>query len=70
MSFEPPQIGTLAVTSGLERSVYPPDLPVGLVEAVKTDESSLTNVIFIRPVVDIENISFVSVLDYDTGLLQ
>ena len=70
VSFEPPQVGTLAVTSGLERSVYPPDLPVGLVEAVETDESSLTNVIFIRPVVDIENISFVWVLDYDTGLQQ
>ena len=70
VSFDPPQVGTLAVTSGLERSVYPADLPVGSVEAVETDESNLTNVIFIRPVVDIENISFVSVLDYDTGLQQ
>lgn len=70
VSFEPPQVGTLAVTSGLERSVYPPDLPVGLVEAVETDESTLTNVIFIRPVVNTERLSFVSVLDYDTGLQQ
>ena len=67
VSFDPPALGTLAVTSGLERSVYPPDLSVGVVESVITDESTLTNVIFIRPVVNIENLSFVSVLDYDTG---
>ena len=70
VSFDPPAAGTLAVTSGLERSVYPPDLPVGLVESVATDEATLTNVVFVRPVVDTEDLSFVSVLDYDTGLEQ
>ena len=70
VSFDPPAAGTLAVTSGLERSVYPPDVPVGLVESVETDESTLTNVIYIRPVVNTANLSFVSVLDYDTGLGQ
>ena len=68
VGYDPPAAGTLAVTSGLERSVYPPDVPVGLVESVEADESTLTNVVFIRPVVDTENLSFVSVLDYDTGL--
>lgn len=70
VGFDPPAAGTLAVTSGLERSVYPPDVPVGLVERVETDESTLTNVVFIRPIANIENLSFVSVLDYDTGLGQ
>jgi len=70
ISLEPPAVGTLAVTSGLERSVYPPGVHVGLVTKVEVEEGTLTNVITITPVVDTENLSFVSVLDYDTGLNQ
>jgi len=67
ISLTPPPIGTLAVTSGLERSVYPPGVPVGLVTAVEVEEGTLTNVITISPVVNPGDLSFVWALDYDTG---
>lgn len=69
ISLAPPPIGTLAVTSGLERSVYPPGVPVGLVTEVEVEEGTLTNVITIAPVVNTSDLSFVWALDYDTGFL-
>lgn len=70
ISLAPPVVGTLAVTSGLERSVYPPGLAVGLVASVEIDQGTLNNVIAIAPTVNPQALSFVSVLDYDTGLGQ
>lgn len=70
ISLAPPAVGTLAVTSGLERSVYPPGLAVGIVTQVEVDQGTLNNVITITPAVSPQALSFVSVLDYDTGLGQ
>lgn len=70
ISLVAPAVGALAVTSGLERSVYPPGLAVGMVTQVEIDQGTLNRVITIAPAVNPQALSFVSVLDYDTGLGQ
>ena len=63
-----PAIGTLAVTSGLERSVYPPGILVGAITGIEVEAGTLTNLITIAPAVEVPDLSFVAVLDYETGL--
>ena len=63
-----PAVGTLAVTSGLERSVYPPGILVGTITGIEVEAGTLTNLITIAPAVEVADLSFVAVLDYETGL--
>jgi rod shape-determining protein MreC len=58
------EVGTSAVTSGIHGSLYPPDIPVGLVSDVSVDETTLNQVLQITPTADMENITFVTVLLY------
>ena len=58
------QVGTSAVTSGVHGSLYPPDIPVGLVSDVSVDETTLNQVLEITPTADVENLTFVTVLLY------
>ena len=63
-----PAIGALAVTSGLERSVYPPGILVGAITDIEVEAGTLTNLITITPAVEVLDLSFVAVLDYETDL--
>jgi cell shape-determining protein MreC len=50
------------VTSGLQDSVFPPDIPVGRVRASKVQAGALSQDVTIDPVVDFTRIEFVKVL--------
>jgi rod shape-determining protein MreC len=58
-------VGDLVETSGLERSVYPAGVPVGIVSNVTVDEGTLERIISVMPTADVENLSLVSVLLYE-----
>ena len=63
----PVTVGMLVATSGVDRSVYPPDVPVGLVAAVEVDPG-LTQVLFVQPAASLESLTFVTILLYDNAL--
>ena len=52
--------GDLLVTSGLQRSVYPPGIPVGSVRTVKS--GAIQKEITMTPLADLEHLEFVKVL--------
>lgn len=55
-------VGDPVVTSGIEGSSYPPDLAVGIVSAVDFDSSLLQQSVLIRPVADLAELRFVTVI--------
>ena len=63
----PVQPGTLVTTSGVDRSVYPPDVPVGIVVAVQVDPG-LNQVLFVQPTATLDVLNFVTILLYDNAL--
>ncbi len=63
----PVAVGMLVTTSGIDRSVYPPDVPVGLVAEVAVDPG-LNQVLSIQPAASIDALSFVTILLYDNAL--
>ncbi len=63
----PVQPGMLVTTSGIDRSVYPPDVPVGLVTEVQVDPG-LNQVLFVQPTATLEALNFVTILLYDNAL--
>jgi len=54
--------GDAVVTSGIEGSVYPPDLAVGVISSVEFDSRLLEQSISVRPVADLQNLRFVTVI--------
>lgn len=54
--------GMLVVTSGIEGSPYPPDLPVGVVVNVEVDQAELQQRVSIRPASDLDRLSFITVI--------
>lgn len=63
----PVVVGMLVTTSGIDRSVYPPDVPVGLVAEVEVDPG-LNQVLSIQPAASLDALSFVTILLYDNAL--
>ncbi len=61
------QVGMLVTTSGIDRSVYPPDVPVGLISEVAIDPE-LEQVLFVQPTAALDSLNFVTVLFYDNVL--
>lgn len=56
------EVGDPVVTSGIQGSSYPPDLPVGVISDVSFDSASLELKVRIRPVADLQNLRFVTVI--------
>lgn len=56
------EVGAPVVTSGIQGSSYPPDLVVGVISEVEFDSASLELKARIRPVADLENLRFVTVI--------
>lgn len=54
----------VAVTSGLQQSVFPPSIPVGTVRSVKTKPGALSLDIVLEPAVDLRRLTFVKVLQW------
>ncbi len=54
--------GEAVVTSGLQGSVFPPDVPVGRVRTSKVEPGALSQNVTVDPVVDLSRIEFVKVL--------
>ena len=63
----PVHVGMLVTTSGIDRSVYPPDVPVGLVAEVAVDPG-LNQVLFVQPAASLDSLNFLTVLLYDSAL--
>jgi len=60
-------VGDRVVTSGLQRSLYPRGIPVGRVTAATARAGELQQSVAITPVVDLERLSFVTVLQWIPG---
>lgn len=56
------EAGMLVVTSGIEGSPFPADIPVGVVSEVVIDEAELRQELRIRPVADLDSLTFVTVI--------
>ncbi|MFN2608338.1 MAG: rod shape-determining protein MreC [Acidimicrobiales bacterium] len=54
--------GEAVVTSGLQGSVFPPDVPVGTVRSASVPNGALSQDVTIDPVVDLGRLEFVKVL--------
>lgn len=56
--------GDVVVTSGLQQSIYPPGIPVGTIRSVTSATGELQQRITVDPVVDLDRVSFVAVLQW------
>jgi rod shape-determining protein MreC len=56
--------GEQIVTSGLQRSQYPPGVPIGKVSDVKRDGAGLTQEVIVTSAIDLRRLSFVRVLQW------
>ncbi|MDE0652766.1 MAG: rod shape-determining protein MreC [bacterium] len=63
----PVHVGMLVTTSGIDRSVYPPDVPVGLVAEVAVGPG-LNQVLFVQPAASLDSLNFLTILLYDSSL--
>ncbi|MFN8016107.1 MAG: rod shape-determining protein MreC [Acidimicrobiia bacterium] len=54
--------GDTVVTSGLQDGRFPANIPVATVKSVKNDQSGLTKIVVLKPIVNIDEISVVSIL--------
>lgn len=56
--------GDVVVTSGLQQSRYPPGIPVGTIRSVEAKPGALEQKITVDPVVDVDRLAFVAVLQW------
>jgi len=56
--------GEIVVTSGLQQSTFPPGYPVGRVVATETRPNALQQDVTIEPVVDLQRLTFLTVLQW------
>lgn len=56
--------GEVVVTSGLQQSLYPPNIPVGTVAEARRERGELQKFVTVEPAVDMDRLSFVSVLQW------
>lgn len=55
-------VGDPVVTSGIDGSSYPPDLPIGVISAVEFDSRLLEQSVRVRPVARLDDLRFVTVI--------
>ena len=58
---------TGVVTSGVDRSAYPPGIPVGTVSSVREGSGGLALELVVEPLVDADQLSYVTVLQWQPG---
>jgi rod shape-determining protein MreC len=54
--------GEAVVTSGLQQSIFPPEVPVGRVKSARLPPGALQQEVSVEPVVDLQRLEFVKVL--------
>lgn len=59
------EIGNVVQTSGGDRSLYPPGLPVGTVIGILNDEGSLEKVVEVEPSASLQRFEFVTIVLFD-----
>jgi rod shape-determining protein MreC len=59
--------GTGMVTSGVDRSAFPPGIPVGTVSDTRAGSGGLALELVLDPLVDVDELSFVTVLQWQPG---
>jgi rod shape-determining protein MreC len=59
------EIGAAVVTSGLDGSLYPADIPVGFILSAQVDEGALTQILEVEPSGELSSLRHVTVLLYD-----
>ena len=59
--------GTGVVTSGVDRSTFPPGVPVGRVSASRQGPGGLSLELDVDPLVDVDQLSYVTVLQWQAG---
>ena len=60
----PVEVGSILVTSGLDRSPYPEGFAVGSVVEVVPDEVNLDKELLVEPTGEMDNLDFVTVVLY------
>lgn len=55
----------LATTSGLPQSAFPPEIPVGRVHEVSSQQGQLEQTVQLTPMVDVDRLTFVKVLIWE-----
>jgi rod shape-determining protein MreC len=55
------------VTSGVDRSAFPPGIPVGTVSSVREGSGGLALELVVEPLVDVDQLSYVTVLQWQPG---
>jgi rod shape-determining protein MreC len=59
--------GTGVVTSGVDRSAFPPGIPVGTVDSVRQGSGGLALELMVDPLIDVDQLSYVTVLQWQPG---
>jgi rod shape-determining protein MreC len=59
--------GTGVVTSGVDRSAYPPGIPVGTVASTRDGSGGLALELVVDPIVDVDQLSYLTVLQWLPG---
>jgi rod shape-determining protein MreC len=59
--------GTGVVTSGVDRSAYPPGVPVGTVKSTRAGSGGLALELVVEPSVDFDRLSYLTVLQWQPG---
>jgi rod shape-determining protein MreC len=59
--------GTGVVTSGVDRSAFPPGIPVGTVESARQGPGGLSLELVVDPLVEADQFSYVTVLQWQPG---
>jgi rod shape-determining protein MreC len=54
--------GEAVTTSGIDRSIFPPGIPIGEVSSIDRSGDRQSMVLEVEPLADIENVTFVDVL--------
>ena len=62
-----PKAGTAMVTSGIDHSAFPADIPVAKVKETKRASGGLTLDLVVQPLADTERLAFVTVLLQEPG---
>jgi rod shape-determining protein MreC len=63
----PVDAGTGVVTSGVDRSAFPPGVPVGTVSTTRQGPGGLSLELDVDPLVDVDQLSYVTVLQWQAG---
>ena len=60
----PVKVGDVVATSGLQQSIFPPQIPVGRVLSVSTEPGALLKSVRVTPIVDLRRLTFVKVVQW------